>query len=158
MSLPQSCSITSCCCFGKFRILNLFIRLPAESHWWEDEIVWRGALFKMNISIKHNNNKDIIFYVKEAPPVPLLPTYPPRAQSNAYHFSEKASRLFQSLRFVLLASLSQKKMFLCWGLRFTNKSLGSSEKQSSQGERSVPPAPVPIAASLPATHPQFSVV
>lgn len=43
--------------FREVRILNLFITLPAESHWWEDEIVWRGALFKMKISINYHHNK-----------------------------------------------------------------------------------------------------
>lgn len=67
-----------CCCFGKFRILNLFTGLPAESHWWEDEIVWRRALFKMKFSInnkqKQPSQKDKICYIMEAPPVPLLCT------------------------------------------------------------------------------------
>lgn len=106
----------------------------------------------MNISIKHNNNKDIIFYVKEAPPVPLLPTYPPCAESNAYHFAEKGSSPLPEFALCTSCFPFTKEDVFVLGLRFTNKSLGPSEKQSSQGERSIPPAPTCSSASGTCTH------
>lgn len=76
MSLPQLCSITWWCCFGKLRILNLLSRLPAEFHCQQDEIVWRRALFTMKISISNSNSKDIFFHGEEAPPGAWLPPLP----------------------------------------------------------------------------------
>lgn len=51
-----------------------------------------------------------------------------------------------------LLPFHKREMFLCWGRRFTNKSQGPSEKQSSQGERSVPPVPTCSSASGTYTH------
>lgn len=108
-----------CCCFGKFRILNLFTGLPAESHWWEDEIVWRRALFKMKFSINNKQKqplqKDKICYVMEAPPVPLLCT---RRVLNRVHII-----LLWNLPFLLhiytlyfLPPFHKRKILLCWGI------------------------------------------